>query len=176
MKVIDRITKYEWQILSLFLAAALAKTIPTPPLFYVVFYGLGMTFELVTHRIWKYHPSLRESPLSPFPIGANLMFGLGWVAVVVLGLSLGAVFGRHMPGLLADVLGVLIVGNILETVFFVLGLYAYEEASPWLKFPLPYLGRFVTLAGVPLSVRIGYVNSGLLMHFVYQWVIARGSS
>jgi hypothetical protein len=170
----NRITRFEWQILSLFLAAVIVNISFFHMTVVVMgaFYLLGLLFEFITEPLWSYDPHLRESPLTLKSRDINLLFGLAWVAVVIFSLSLAKVLDRWMAlPLVNGIACFLIVGNIMETLFFRFGNWTYATAHPLLRFP-PLLGPYIEVGKIPLTVRLGYAVLGTAAFFINKYLSA----
>jgi hypothetical protein len=163
----NRITKFEWQILCLFLGAAAVNCsfFHMKLLTMTSFYLLGILFEFITEPLWTYNSQLHQSPLTLKSMDINFLFGFGWVAIVILSLSLGNVLDRWIPvPLISGIIGFLLVGNVMESLYFYFGLWTYATGHPMLRFP-PLVGRYVEVAKIPLSVRLGYAVTGIVAFY-----------
>jgi hypothetical protein len=164
----NRITKFEWQILCLFLVAVAVNIsfFHMKILTMAAFYLLGILFEFITEPLWSYNSQLQQSPLTLKSKDVNFLFGLGWIAIVILSLSLGNVFDRWIPvPLINGIIGFLLVGNIMESLYFYFGLWTYNAAHPVLRFP-PLVGTYIEAAKIPLSVRLGYAVTGTVAFLI----------
>ena len=165
----NRITKYEWQILTLFLFGLLINcsffnmTILTM----IVFFSLGLLFEFITEPLWDYNPELKKSPLTLASKDINFLFGLGWLALVILSLSVGKYLECWIPSsIVSAIIGFFIIGNIFESLYHYFGLWKYNKTHPLLRFP-PIIGKYFELWNIPLSVRLGYTIMGIVAYYVF---------
>lgn len=164
----NRITRYEWQILSLFLLSIIVNVsyFHMHIVTFIVFYLFGILFEFITEPLWDYNPELHQSPFTLRSKDINFLFGLGWCAIVILSLSIGVLLTTWIPSaLLCAVIGFLVIGNILETLYLYFGLWTYNTSHPMLRFP-PVLGRYIEVFTVPLSVRLGYAVNGIVAYYL----------
>lgn len=130
----------------------------------VILYLFGIAFEFLTDDAWHYHPSLRLSTFAAPDRDVNWILGLGWVGALILGI----VAGRALFGLLgwpsdsiwAAVVGLGIVGNLLEQIYLALGLWSYAYDHWICRMLLP---KAVVLLDIPLSVRLGYFWMGAVV-------------
>lgn len=148
----------ELKVLALFTLGAVVGTLALglPPLFFAVTWGAGLFFEYATRRLWTYNPEVQHSP---FTIrGVNWLLGLGWVGAVTCGLAFAALLQARLglPRLAACVVGVGLLGNAAEQLYFALGLFRYNLEQPLLAFPFK---RTQVLWHIPASVRLGYFTS-----------------
>jgi hypothetical protein len=152
------VTKFEVRILLLFAFSLLLNHfLQVIGLTILVFYLLGMLFETLTEKAWNYNPVLTNAPFTVKGRDINLTFGTGWASVAMLGLT----FSKYVvhpfwitgSSFWADVVGIGIVGNLLEQIFYAWKLWSYNNSnwiiSLWLKRP-------IYIAGLPLTVRLGY--------------------
>ncbi len=168
----NKITKYEWQIVSLFLFSLLVNgsVIQMKLLTMAVFFIIGILFEFLTEPLWNYNVELKKSPFTLPDKDINFLFGLGWLAIVILGLSTGTYLQEWIASpFTSGIIGVTIIGNILESLFFYFGLWTYEKDHPMLRFP-PILGKYFEIAKIPLSVRLGYPVLGAGIYYVNQLI------
>lgn len=141
--------------------------------FIVFFYFLGIVFEFLTESMWNYNKELFRSPLTLKRKDINLLFGLGWCGMVILSLSLGKAMSGVIPiPVVCGVLGFLIIGNFMETLYYYFGLWTYNTSHPLLKFPA-FVGKYIVVYSIPLSVRLGYVVNGVVAfyanYFLKRW-------
>ncbi len=168
----NKLTKYEWQLISLFLFALLINgtMIRMKIMTMIVFYIVGTIFEFATEPLWDYNPELKKSPLTLKNRDINFLFGLGWLAIVILGLSLGEYLQKWISNpALCGITGIVIIGNILESLFYYFGLWKYDTSQPALRFPL-FIGKYIEIAKIPLSVRVGYIVLGAGIFYLNQFV------
>lgn len=148
----------ELKVLALFAAGAALGVVllDLPASFFVATWGAGLFFEYATKQLWTYNPEVQHSPFTLR--GVNWLLGLGWVGAVTCGLVfaswLEARFG--LPRLAACVVGVGLLGNAAEQLYFALGLFRYNLDQPLLAFPFK---RTRVLWHIPVSVRLGYFSS-----------------
>ncbi len=148
----------ELKVLALFAAGAAlgVAALGLPALFFVSTWGAGLFFEYATKHLWTYAPEVQRSPFTLR--GVNWLLGLGWVGAVTCGLSFAAWLQVQLglPRLAACVVGVGLVGNAAEQLYFALGLFRYNVEQPLLAFPFK---RTRVLWHIPASVRLGYFTS-----------------
>jgi len=156
------LTKYEWEVVVLFALAILINVfwLHLPVIQICSLYVLGMSFEFATHGAWTYNPALKDSPFSIPSIGANWIFGLGWVGNIVTSIAFGTWLGSllGLTGVWMAIIGVGILGNIWERLFLLLQLWTYNPkhwiVNLWTSRPQ------LSDHGVPWAVTLGYPVMG----------------
>ena len=162
------ITRLEWKILALFAAGCAINLwyLHLGAATLVTLYLFGMFFEFTTEAAWNYNKALDRSTFTLRDRDVNWLFGLGWQATLITGLSLGRASGSALPGWpdwLCDGLGLFLVGNAMEQTFYVFGLYRYNPRH-WIV--TLWTGHPVELFHIPVAVRAGYFFMGVLIHFL----------
>ncbi|WP_353570354.1 hypothetical protein [Candidatus Albibeggiatoa sp. nov. BB20] len=124
-----------------------------PPLFIILVYIIGISFEYMTRSLWIYAKSVQHSIFTVK--GVNLILGFGWVGSMLIGLA----FSNYIQSLLhfnyffiAMVIGIGIIGNLIEQLYYVIGLFSYDMKKKILWF----FGCPTVVLDIPLSVRVGY--------------------
>ncbi len=168
----NKVTKYEWQILCLFLIALNFNNqyLHLPIILMGVYYAIGMLFEFLTQSLWDYNVALKKSPFTIKNKDINWIFGLGWLSAVILGFVLGNYLECLIPNKpIRMILGFTIIGNILENVFYYFDLWKYNTTHPLLKVP-PYIGKYIVIFKIPLAVRAGYPVLGTIAYYLYVYL------
>src|SRR5690349_17463626 len=116
------ITPLEWKIVGLFAIGSAINVIylHLGAATLVTLYLFGMFFEFTTEAAWNYNRALSHSTFTLRDRDVNWLFGLGWQATLILGLSLGREILRAFPSIspwLADGIGLWVVGNVMEQTF-----------------------------------------------------------
>ena len=149
----------EWEVLGLFAAGIVCNALYArlPLQFIAVTAVVGLAFEYATRSLWTYNKNIRHSPFTIH--GVNLLLGLGWVGLVLLGLGLAKFLTASFSiqyQLIAVILGIGVVGNIIEQLYLWLHIFTYNTNNKIFRFPFKKLIMFL---GIPLSVRLGYFTS-----------------
>lgn len=136
-------------------------------LFFLVFYT---GIEFVTQGAWKYHPDFNSSALTFRHHDVNVVVALGWVSMLGLGLSLGALAGRWLrdsgkayPQVFVDVMAVGLVGLSVEVTSVMWGMFSYERHHVLNTLGL---GEGLWVGPLPLTVVVGYFLTGWFAHGV----------
>ncbi len=168
--------KYEYAIMTLFALGLIPQFCYLHLSFpaFVVFYYFGMTFEFTTEAAWNYNPLLLNSTFTVRDRDVNWIFGLGWQATLIFGLSLGQLLQQtlltHWHPIWTASIGLGIVGNILEWVFLKLGLWKYNEQY-WIT--TLWTGKPVMVGPIPIAVRIGYFGMGVIVYFIVHTIVPK---
>jgi hypothetical protein len=165
-----KISKYEWEVLALFGISL----IPQLGWLHIGFatccmiYLYGFTFEMLTGEAWNYNKALDKSTFTLRDRDVSLIFGLGWMAVIFIGTALARYIEAKfsLPTIVCYMLGIGIVGNILERTFLALGLWTYNMKS-WIV--TIFTGHPIMLGKLPLAVVVGYFTiTGVCGYFMVE--------
>lgn len=125
----------------------------------------GLFFELITKNLWLYNLQQRRSVFTISGTLVSYLAALGWVGLLSAGISLNSLWHHFFPALPSfwvGVLGLGLLGNLVETLYWKLGYFEYNEESRLVRGFLPRLVRFI---GVPVSVRLGYF-------LLFPWLVS----
>jgi len=128
---------------------------------YISGYGLGLTFEATTEKLYTYQARLSEKHC----VGrsdVNLIFPFGWLEMC----ALTAFFAERVWGMnlfAGYIVGSFIVGNINEFFFYKLGFWQYNYEEKLIGNYRPFMPK-ITISGVPVQVMFGYCNLGAMMY------------
>ena len=165
------VTKYGWLILSLFVIGLIPDSLYThiPFRTIVVLYLFGMLFEILSEDLWTYNPIMNKATFMLRDRDVSLIFGLGWIGVLSLGMMFAKVLRDHADfGLYWSLfVGVGVIGTMTEMLYLKLGLWKYNMDQKALNWSLK---KMPMIMGVPLSVVQGYFTTqGTLMYvLVYK--------
>jgi len=156
----------EWEVLGLFAAGIVCNALYThlPSQFIALVASVGLAFEYATRSLWTYNKNIQHSPFTIH--GVNLLLGLGWVGLILLGLGLSkflSVSFSIQHQLIAVILGIGVVGNIIEQLYLHLHIFTYNTNKKIFRFPF---NKLIMIYGIPLSVRLGYFTSHPLIIYL----------
>jgi hypothetical protein len=151
------ITKFDVRIFILFLISLPVWTIYLGRGFscMALLYAYGFCFEMITWKCWIYSKEACSSSFVLRDRPVNLIYGLGWIGIVGLGLGLTQLIQNTWSlGVYTSVaLGCGVVGIIVEKLYLEMGLWKYNLEHPWVRLGFK---RMPVWGGLPVSVIGGY--------------------
>lgn len=166
------LTKKEWSLVAMGVVGLVSAFFVTKNLFVVaaVNFCVAFTFEASMDLLFDYSPDLKTKRCIAktdvnflFPLGWNLIFG-------TVALSANNSWFGTTGAIWQYVLAALVIGNIMERVFFHFGYWTYNFDGTFLG--MKVLKPKLTIKGIPVQVILGYSVVGVMVWFLMAKVIA----
>lgn len=132
LKILSKITKYEYAMLCLFFLGLWINSqfIHMRASTLMIFFTFGLVFEIITDNMWKYNDSLSDSPFTFRTRDINMFVGFGWSGLILLSIAGARLISFAVPvTIFAYMISTSVIGLLVMKYSLMIGLYKINFES-----------------------------------------------